>query len=423
MKTWSLFGFLALFAVIGALLAGLLFYLFGDGLLVRWERMGQTPDSSANLILAGDGNRAYILDARNQVFSCSPINSRECWIPDVPAHSSDWQQMPCSSRRLMFSPFSNAPRDIHTCIYATYIRLDSLNESAYAIDSEGVLWRWRYESSANSILLLPLVLLLGGLFGALAASVIWAVNRVRTRGQLSTGEKLFSTTHIILLTLPWLFLIGGFLLISTLFRPLWFEKPQLSVITTQAAETVTAGMADRNKAWQSAATPVPGLTHYRFADVLCTATWETSKSIKVPCSEEPALAELSVSRMENPLINDLEQGGEGLLVRIPSQAKKVSGEYPIVEIQDGDHFRVTVGCLDESIECDAIFELSYLEEDWYWTSLGRWQVSAENPMQEIEMDLSSLAGKKVRISLDASRSSFEGEDMSLIWLDPRIEQK
>ena len=210
MKKFSLFGFLLLFGVILALLTCLLIYAFEAGVFTRWERVGQIPDTTAQLI-DGDPYSALLQTADNQVFSCRSGGTGDCWeAGERDLYSTSTAS--CSDNLPAFWPVMNVPENIASCIYADGGYAEMGFHVVYAMDSNGTLWRWSDESSAYGILVYPIVVLMSAIFGVLLGTVAWTVRRLARRKRLKEGEPLFTRGQVVLLVLPWV-VVGGLVLL------------------------------------------------------------------------------------------------------------------------------------------------------------------------------------------------------------------
>lgn len=213
MKTSSLVGFLILFGVILALLACLLIYAFEAGVFTRWERVGQIPDTTAQLI-DGDPYTALFQTANNQIFSCHNGGTGDCWkVGERDLYST--QTASCSDDLPAFWPVMNVPENIVSCIYADGGYAEMGFHVVYAMDSGGSLWRWSDTSSAYGILVYPVLIFISGVLGVLLGTVVWSLRRLALRKLLPEGEPLFTRGQVILLAVPWV-ILGGLVLLWVL---------------------------------------------------------------------------------------------------------------------------------------------------------------------------------------------------------------
>ena len=112
-----------------------------------------------------------------------------------------------------------------------------------------------------------------------------------------------------------------------------------------------------------------------------------------------------------------------MLATLPEQIDNgsIRGRYPAYAIQNGDHFRVTIGLQTGCKSGGKVrFQVKY-EEGGVETLLGEWIKTCDGTMMYLDKDLSSLAGKTVNFSLSVVR---EGAPMMefAYWLAPRIER-
>ena len=214
MKKFSLFGFLILFGFVPALLACLLIYAFEAGIFTRWERIGQIPDTTAQLI-DGDPYAALLQTTDNQIFTCRSSGAGDCWeVGDRELYSTSTAS--CEGGLAAFWPVMNVPENIVSCIYADGGYAEMGFKVVYAMDSSGGLWRWSDTSSAYAVLVYPVLILFAGIFGVLLGTVIWSLRRLAIRKRLPEGEPLFTRGQVVLLALPWAILAALALLWAVL---------------------------------------------------------------------------------------------------------------------------------------------------------------------------------------------------------------
>ncbi len=164
---------------------------------------------------------------------------------------------------------------------------------------------------------------------------------------------------------------------------------------------------------------------YNFASSYCEAEW-SSPAGALPCpgvegdpkgfviySEAIALE----NRFENePTIwvhpNDVTDGS--------APDGSIRGIYPVINIKSGDRFRGWVGCLDGSVGCNILFRLGYISGEGRVINLGEWHEAYEGKVTVIDLDLSSLAGKKVQFVLTAISDGVNTDKADGFWFMPRI---
>ncbi len=161
---------------------------------------------------------------------------------------------------------------------------------------------------------------------------------------------------------------------------------------------------------------------YNFAESVCSATWTNSlrKTLKCPGDEKDvkngyAIAKANPTREDGGLENEI-----GLITRPDVEdAGYIQGIYPAFTVQDGDKFRATVQCEGGSTGCDIKFELYYTIEGQKATGLGQWHEVYDNNWTFVEVDLSSLAGKKTVFTLVVWNQGSSQNNRGL-WLNPII---
>ncbi|MBI5353284.1 MAG: hypothetical protein HZB50_11645 [Chloroflexi bacterium] len=160
-------------------------------------------------------------------------------------------------------------------------------------------------------------------------------------------------------------------------------------------------------------------TAYEFVAKYCDASWRNKKEA-LPCPGTEGDARGFVLKLDAPVLeNDATATTPGLLT-FPQDKENgiVRGEFPAFSVQDGDHFRATVGCQIKAKKCNVIFRLDYTFKGETKT-LESWHEVYEGKVYPIDLDLSALAGKSVKFILFVSANGSNDKD-SAVWLNPRI---
>lgn len=97
----------------------------------------------------------------------------------------------------------------------------------------------------------------------------------------------------------------------------------------------------------------------------------------------------------------------------------ISGTFPFYTVQQGDHFIAGVGCHADAKKCFLTFQLSYREEGGAPVLLRTWVEKNEGLINNVSVDLSRLAGKRVAFILTANAGEDPLDDLGF-WLHPRI---
>jgi hypothetical protein len=102
----------------------------------------------------------------------------------------------------------------------------------------------------------------------------------------------------------------------------------------------------------------------------------------------------------------------------------MTGLYPTYTIVSGEHFKARIGFLAlPNGTCGAgnvKFQLNYKESSGGFTSLGEWAETCDGALRDIDVNLSSLAGKSIQLVLAVLANGAATEDMA-VWVSPRVE--
>lgn len=421
----NLIRFLLLFIFIGVSISCLLVYLTNIGLFEKWVLIATVPENTTEIVLDSPDS-VYIRTSEDKIFSCYWKNSNECWIPDV--ITNDLPAKTCNKQTIAFSPVVNAPKNATYCTTMEGAYGAEMGYTAtYIIDQRNNLWKWELISSAADLFFAPLIIGAGGLAGMLLASIIWVIKKSCQNKHSHSENSLFPKDQLVLHFIPWLclFLMLAIWILQSNW-PFHSANSAMDPMYTAAAETVTVKMTElAQKLPLVVVTPNAGGLRYTFYQNICDAEWGSSSLYKMPCNEDPDLSGYAASRISNPQMGGNTMRGDGLWVRITPRHRFIEGEYPMMEIQEGDHFRTTAGCLDESPACDIIFEISYTTLDKKSFLLGSWSPKIVGKVETIDLDLSKLAGQKVRFSLstyDFKINSSSQYPEYPVWFMPRIEK-
>jgi len=161
------------------------------------------------------------------------------------------------------------------------------------------------------------------------------------------------------------------------------------------------------------------VTGYDFASNVCSAKWRNKKN-DLPCPGADGAGSGFAYLMSAPKMEDGKVRGIGLLTH-PKMVNDgvITGKYPGINIQTGDHFKALIGCLHEANDCDMIFKLEYQIGSDPLKSLGQWREVYDGSYYPIDIDLSFLSGQKVKFILSILANGSSHEDYGL-WVNPQI---
>jgi hypothetical protein len=166
--------------------------------------------------------------------------------------------------------------------------------------------------------------------------------------------------------------------------------------------------------------PVPKVV-YSFVDHICDASWEDNTG-DLPC---PYMGDDFRGSMlfwlNDPALEDGSRPSETVLVMRPEMVQHgwIKGSFPVFQVQEGDQFRATIGCLGEQSACDVDFKLSFRVDSDPVQHLGSWVERYDGNVGEIRLDLTPLAGKSVTFIFEAHGEIASSQNLAF-WHRPSI---
>ena len=179
----------------------------------------------------------------------------------------------------------------------------------------------------------------------------------------------------------------------------------------------------------------PSGVAYNFTNHICEAFWRT-KDGQIPCT--PPISNLwdmpktetdsymivqagSVERVDSPKLETGRKEDEVAIVVHPNDGDGgyISGKFPQRKIQAGDWFRTVIGCMYDNPKCNVTFKLEYQIDGGKLQTLGTWKQKYDESIQNVDIDLSFLAGKRVVFILTVQNNGSSEGDYAF-WLFPRI---
>lgn len=158
---------------------------------------------------------------------------------------------------------------------------------------------------------------------------------------------------------------------------------------------------------------------YDFLANYCDAAWSNSTQ-DLPCPGTEGANTGFVIALNSPKMEDGKSIGNGLLTH-PERVNDgiIRGKYPNFQIENGDRFQATIGCLEKANDCDMIYRLQYQVGNGNIRTLDQWREVYEGDAYAVSVDLSFLSGQKVRFILSVLANGSSHEDYAL-WINPRI---
>ena len=161
------------------------------------------------------------------------------------------------------------------------------------------------------------------------------------------------------------------------------------------------------------------VTDYDLAANICDATWKNAEKT-LPCPGTEGSADGFAYALISPKMEDGNSRGDGLVTH-PQMVNNgiITGKYPKITVQSGDHFKALIGCLHKANDCNMTFKLEYQLGSNTPITLGQWHEIYEGEYYPIDIDLSFLNGQNVKFILTIMSNGSSHEDYGL-WVAPRI---
>jgi len=159
---------------------------------------------------------------------------------------------------------------------------------------------------------------------------------------------------------------------------------------------------------------------YDFAGNACSAKWQ-NKDGSLPCPGLDGDPKGFVIQANQANLEDGTIAWLPTLLTFPQYSAEgyIKGIYPEFQVQAGDHFQTSVSCELGATACSVLFHITYLDSDN--TSHDLWVDGEFNDGKyyNLDLDLSNLAGQKVKFVLSVSNLGSSNDDRAL-WVAPRI---
>lgn len=165
---------LIIFICLGLAGGSLLFMAGNQGLLSGWQKLGATPEKSVEIV-TGDINTVYVRADSGSIYGCKHEEkdvSQSCWFKTSPPLDID-------PETVFDKPlYDGSPEPPNSSIIddldATIWYADAAFETRYALDADGIVWKWEHDRGWLDIMVWFLGPLAGAAVGLLLLIVIWA---------------------------------------------------------------------------------------------------------------------------------------------------------------------------------------------------------------------------------------------------------
>ncbi len=160
---------------------------------------------------------------------------------------------------------------------------------------------------------------------------------------------------------------------------------------------------------------------YDFTANVCLAEW-TGNGVALPCSGTDGDDDGFVLYKSRPVLESGYVDDEPALLTNPPRVENglIRGKYPAYTVRTDDHFTAVLSCEGNAKNCNVRFQLDYQIDDGGIQTLATWNEAYDDEFHQVDVNLSSLVGKKVKFILTVSANGASNNDRAL-WLMPRIQ--
>jgi hypothetical protein len=153
----------------------------------------------------------------------------------------------------------------------------------------------------------------------------------------------------------------------------------------------------------------------------CLAEW-TGNGKVLPCVGTDNSADGFVLIRSKPILESGYVDDEPALLTNPPRKDDaiIRGKFPAYQVKSGDRFTTLLSCENNAKNCNVRFQLDYQIDDGGIQNLAAWNETMDDKFNTVSVDLSSLAGKKVKFILTVLANGASDNDRAL-WLMPRIQ--
>lgn len=161
-------------------------------------------------------------------------------------------------------------------------------------------------------------------------------------------------------------------------------------------------------------------TVFNFAKEYCHADWR-SEAGDLGCPGNVGGKKGYAIQVEDPQLEDGTDFNGLAILTVPQRVYNgyLQGYYQEFAVKSGDRFRAIISCEYLSTGCSVLFRLDYQINDGAVKTLWQYPEAYEGQYYTADVDLSALAGKKVKFILTVLANGSADADKPL-WVAPRI---
>lgn len=161
---------------------------------------------------------------------------------------------------------------------------------------------------------------------------------------------------------------------------------------------------------------------YNFAANYCSADWMNASGGDLDCPGNTSDAAGYVVRYDDPKLSDGETYNGVAILTHPQwvDGGSIGGSFPQFTVENGMKFRATLGCRYNGNACDVRYYLRYYEQGVSGLKqITYWDIKYSDTPLAVDVDLSGLAGKNIKILLQVVTNGSPNQDWAQ-WVNPRI---
>jgi hypothetical protein len=199
-----------------------------------------------------------------------------------------------------------------------------------------------------------------------------------------------------------------------------FVQIQVVALTLTPTITPTRTITPTVTITPTATTPPSSGLIYNFAANLCKAEWRSQAGV-LPCEGTEGDVRGSVLLLKNRALENGSIPSDPAALTVPDSTKTgaITGSFPAITIQPGYRFQAALGCVQGAAQCSVIYQVNYIVNNGQPSNLKEVKHTYNGSLQQIDIDLSSLAGQSIQIVLAVlADGSSEGDQA--VWVFPRI---
>ena len=172
-------------------------------------------------------------------------------------------------------------------------------------------------------------------------------------------------------------------------------------LSTQTSEPTSEGTIEPTAVIPLKAPALEALT-YDMVSQICSAQW-LSNNVQQSCPGPSGEVQNVISLITVPTLEDGSTlTNPAIMIRPGNTNGSIQGIYPEYLVQPGDHFRAIASCEANSISCSALLRVRYQDSSNAIADI--WAVGEfyDQKYTQIDIDISALAGQKVKFILDVT---------------------